>query len=58
MKGHLLPLGGLMVRQVKEIVIPVFILIIFAHALLNASGIVNIMINGDKNDWNCATIIR
>ena len=25
---------------------------------VNASGIVNITINGDFNDWNCATIIR
>ena len=25
---------------------------------VNASGIVNIIIKGDKNDWNCATMIR
>ena len=25
---------------------------------VNASGIVNITINGDNNDWNCATIIK
>ena len=25
---------------------------------VNASGIVNMMMNGDRNDWNCATMIR
>ena len=25
---------------------------------VNASGMVNMMINGDNSDWNCATMIR